>query len=93
MSGSNKIHHIFLPKDILFKICDEKFNGELTEDLLKRFYKSKLNKKVVFLSEYCDFKETYLQKYNTKLIPSKYCDMNNKCCPNGKELFKLCGIN
>ena len=26
--------------DILFKICDEKFHGELTQDLLKRFYKS-----------------------------------------------------
>ena len=86
-----------LPKnksDILFKICDSKFNGTLTDDLLKRFYKSGISKKVVFLSEYCEFKEKYInKKYDAKNIPLKYCDSKNKSCPSGKELFKLCGIN
>ena len=86
-----------LPKnrsDILFKICDSKFNGELTSDLLKRFYKSGISKKVVFLSEYCQFREKFLnKKYDAKLIPTKYCNENEKSCPNGKVLFKLCGIN
>ena len=80
--------------DILFKICDEKFNGELTDKLLKRFYKSGISKKVIFLSEYCEFRKKYLEKkYSAKLIPTKYCDQNNKCCPNGNDLFNLCGIN
>ena len=79
--------------NILFKICDEKFNGELTQDLLKRFYKSGISKKVIFLSEYCEFREKYFdKKYSVKLIPTKYCEQNNKCCPNGKDLFNLCGI-
>jgi len=86
-----------LPKnksDILFKFCDMKFNGELSKDLLKRFYKSGISKKVVFLSEFCEFKDRYThKKYDVKLIPSKYCNTENKCCPDGKELFKLCGIN
>ena len=86
-----------LPKnksDILFKFCDMKFNGELSKDLLKRFYKSGISKKVVFLSEFCEFKEKYTnKKYDAKMIPSKYCNTENKCCPDGKELFKLCGIN
>ena len=48
----------------------------------------------LFLSEYCEFREKYLnKKYDAKLIPSKYCDNGNKCCPDGKILFKLCGIN
>ena len=80
--------------DILFKLCDRKFNGELNTDLLKRFYTSGITKKVVFLSEHCQFREKYLnKKYDAKLIPSKYCDNENKCCPDGKQLFKLCGIN
>ena len=86
-----------LPKnksDILFKICDSKFNGELTKELVKRFYKSDISKKVVFLSEYCDFKDKYNNnKYQARIIPKKYCDNNNNCCPDGKELFKICGIN
>ena len=49
---------------------------------------------MVFLSEYCEFREKYLnKKYDAKLIPNKYCDNKNKCCPDGKQLFKLCGIN
>ena len=80
--------------DILFKICDRGFNGELNTDLLKRFYKSGISKKVVFLSEHCQFREKYLNtKYDAKIIPNNYCDNENKCCPDGKQLFKLCGIN
>ena len=80
--------------DILFKLCDRKFNGELTTDLLKRFYKIDIIKKVVFLSEHCEFREKYLdKKYDAKLILIKYCDNENKCCPDGKQLFKLCGVN
>ena len=29
------------------KICDRKFKGELSSELLNRFYKSKISKKVV----------------------------------------------
>ena len=40
------------------------------------------------------FREKYLdKKYDAKLIPIKYCDADNKCCPDGKKLFKLCGVN
>jgi uncharacterized protein (DUF1919 family) len=85
-----------LPKksSILFKLCDRKFNGTLNDDLLSRFYKSKISKKVVFLSEFCDFKDKYTdKKYDAKVIPSQFCDNKNKCCPEGDKLYQICGIN
>ena len=79
-----------LPKkeDILFKICDNKFNGELSSSLLKRFTKSGISKKVIFLSEYCIYKD----KFKAKIIPSRFCE-KDKTCPDGQELFKICGVN
>lgn len=85
-----------LPKksEILFKICDRKFDGELTSELLQRFYNCNLSKKVVFLSEFTDFKEKFLhKKFGAKLIASKYSDNKNKCCPVGDKLYRICGIN
>tara|TARA_B100000161_G_C33543717_1_gene411950 strand:+ start:656 stop:1924 length:1269 start_codon:yes stop_codon:yes gene_type:complete len=85
-----------LPKksSILFKLCDRKFKGELSSDLLKRFYNSKISKKVVFLSEFCDYKDKFTGKeFGAKVIPKQFCDTENKCCPDGYKLYKICGIN
>lgn len=85
-----------LPKksSIIFKICDNKFKGSLSSDLLDRFYNSKISKKVVFLSEFCNYKDKYTNKqYDAKVIPSKFCDNKNKCCPDGNKLYQICGIN
>lgn len=85
-----------LPKksEILFKICDRGFNGELSSELLERFYKCNLNKKVVFLSEFCSYKDKFLdKKFGAKIIASKFSDNKNKCCPVGEKLYQICGIN
>ena len=85
-----------LPKksSILFKICDRKFKGELSSDLLNRFYKSKISKKVVFLSDFCEYKDKFTSKeFDAKVIPRQFCDNQNKCCPTGDKLYKICGIN
>ena len=85
-----------LPKksSILFKLCDRKFNGELNSDLLSRFYKSSITKSVVFLSEFCEYKDKFTNKeFNAKVIPKQFCDNRNKCCPEGNKLYEICGIN
>lgn len=85
-----------LPKksSILFKICDRKFKGELSSELLNRFYKSKISKKVVFLSDFCEYKDKFTSKeFDAKVIPKQFCDNQNKCCPEGDKLYKICGIN
>lgn len=80
-----------LPKksEILFKICDNNKFGTLTKEHLDRFYKCNLSKKVVFLSDYCSFKD----KFSAKIIPSEFCNSEKKCCPEGNKLYKICGIN
>ena len=83
-----------MPKksEILFKFCDRKFKGELTSDLLERFLKVKLSKKIVFLSEFCEFKDKFKNNV-VKVIPEKFCDNTNRCCPKGNKLYQICGIN
>ena len=85
-----------LPKksDILFKICDRKFEGELSRDLLLRFYKCNISKKAVFLSELNNYKNEFTdKKYSVKIIPKNLSDNENMCCPEGNELYSICGIN
>ena len=77
-----------------FKICDRKFEGELSRDLLLRFYKCNFSKKAVFLSELNNYKNEFTdKKYSVKIIPKNLSDNENMCCPEGNELYSICGIN
>ena len=84
-----------LPKksSILFKICDRKFKGELDVELLNKFDKIKLSKKVIFLSDFYKSKNKIPNKLDARFIPEKFSDNKNKCCPDGKKLYQICGIN
>lgn len=87
---------VLLPKksEIIFKFCDREFEGKLTEQLLDRFYKIPNIKKVVFLSDYCKFKNKFTEKkYGAKLIAEKFSDSDKKCCPEGDKLYRICGVN
>ena len=80
--------------EILFKFCDREFKGKFTEDLINRFIKIDLPKKVIFVSEYFDYKNKDLIKNKIiRTIPIKLSDPDKKSSPNGNKLYQICGTS
>jgi GR25 family glycosyltransferase involved in LPS biosynthesis/uncharacterized protein (DUF1919 family) len=79
--------------NILFKFCDREFKGKFTENLLERFIKLDLPRKVIFISEY--FKYTNKDIIKNKIvrtIPKNLSDADKESSPNGSKLYQICSV-
>jgi len=79
--------------NILFKFCDREFKGKFTENLLERFIKLDLPRKVIFISEYFNYTNKDIIKNKiVRTIPKNLSDTDKESSPNGSKLYQICGV-